>query len=307
MSRVGPAKGTTVTTLLRSERARRGLRATDLAEQIGVHPMSILRWERRERLPGPRHIHALARVLDIEPARVAGFFDDARARSGASAPLGHRGQGLRSLRWAADVPAVRIAAALEVPVSSVYNWEAGRARIPATLLAPLAAVLTMTPEALSARLAAPSNVVPARVETASPLRRLRLRSRLSQVRAAQAAGLDRHSLGAWERGRATPPLVAVRRLARAYGVPAAAVARAAGITPPPLLDRARWRSGDLPAVVRTLRDWTGLTQGELATRCGCSAAAVRTWESGRVVPSQRSLTRLEQAFNLPPGALAAAL
>ncbi len=80
-----------MTTLLRSERSRRGLRATDLAREIGVHPMSILRWERRERLPGPAHIHALARALELEPAHVAGFFHDARSagrrgRAGAPRP-----------------------------------------------------------------------------------------------------------------------------------------------------------------------------------------------------------------------------
>lgn len=303
---MGPAKGTTVTTLLRYERARRGLRAIDLAEQIGVHPMSILRWERRERLPGPGHIHALARVLEIEPARVAGFFDDARPRAAPDADRGHRGPGLRMLRWSAEVSVARIAAELGVPASTVYNWESGRARIPAARLPSLARLLAMSPEVLAARLAAPTAIV-APAPVVSPLRRLRHRSRLSQAHAARAAGVDRHSLGAWECGRARPSLVAVRRLARVYGVPAAVVARAAGITPPTLLDRSRWRPGDLPAVVRTLRDWAGLTQGELAARCGCSTAAVRTWESGRVVPSPRSLTRLEQAFNLPPGALAAAL
>ncbi|HWJ09874.1 MAG TPA: helix-turn-helix transcriptional regulator [Nocardioides sp.] len=296
-----------MTTLLRSERTRRGLRATDLAQEIGVHPMSILRWERRERLPGPVHIHALARALELEPAHVAGFFDDVRsATSGPAVASGHRGRALRTLRWRASVPAASIAARIGVPPSTVYNWEAGRARIPAERITPLAEALGMSAEVLVAELAAGPSASSRPGPPVSPLRRLRHRARLSQARAAAAAGIDRHALGSWERGNGTPPLAAVRRLAGAYGTPVAQVARAAGVEPPHLLDRARWRPGDLPAVIRTLREWAGLTQADLARRCGCSTAAVRTWESARVVPSARLLGRLELAFGLPAGALGAA-
>lgn len=297
-----------MTALLRSERARRGLRPTDLAEAIGVHPMSILRWERRERLPGPAHIHALARVLELEPARVADFFDDARAAAPAEpGPAGHRGQGVRALRWRAEVSASAIAAALAVPVSTVYNWEAGRARIPDSHIPALADALGLTPAALVERLRRPAAAIERPGAPPSPLRQLRHRCRLSQARAAAAAGVDRHALGAWERGKAVPPLVAVRRLARTYGVSVATVARAAGVEPPRLLDRGQWRSGDLPAVLRTLRQWAGITQPELAARCSCSTAAVRTWEAGRGAPSARMRARLERAFGLPDGALAAAI
>ncbi|HVK27097.1 MAG TPA: helix-turn-helix domain-containing protein [Nocardioides sp.] len=294
-----------MTTLLRSERARRGLRATDLAHEIGVHPMSILRWERRERLPGPVHIHALARVLELEPAHVAGFFDDARTAAAEPAP-GHRGQALRGLRWRSSTSAAAIARRIDVPVSTIYNWEAGRARIPAERIPALADALDLSTDALVAQLAAPTTVLGRPRPPVSPLRHLRHRARLSQARAAAAAGVDRHALGSWERGGGTPPLAAIRRLAGAYGAPVAHVARAAGVEPPHLLDRARWRPGDLPGVIRALREWAGLTQGELARRCGCSAAAVRTWESARVVPSGRMMARLELAFGLPTGALDAA-
>lgn len=293
-----------MTTLLRSERARRGLRATDLAREIGVHPMSILRWERRERLPGPVHIHALARVLDLEPARIAGFFDDAREVSPPSTrPAGHRGQNLRPLRLRAGVAATAIAAALGVPASTVYNWETGRVRIPEERLATLARTLGLAPADLTVGLASPVLAVHRPASPTSPLRRLRHRSRLSQSRAAVLAGVDRRSLGTWERGEAAPPLFALRRLGHVYGVPVSTVARAAGVTPPRLLDRRHWQPGDLPAVLRTLRLWTGLTQGQLAARCGCSVAAVRGWEAGRAAPSARLLAGLERALGLPAGAL----
>ncbi|GAA4818885.1 helix-turn-helix domain-containing protein [Nocardioides caeni] len=297
-----------MTTLLRSERTRRGLRAADLAQEIGVHPMSILRWERRERLPGPAHIHALARVLELDPSHVARFFDDARSPAAAPASSdGHRGQALRDLRWRCSVSVASIAGRVGVPASTVYNWEAGRARIPAERIPALADALDLSPDLLVGHLAVPAPVRDRPSPPMSPLRRLRHRARLSQTRAAAVAGVDRHALGGWERGAGVPPLAAIRRLAAAYGAPVAHVARAAGVEPPQLLDRARWRPGDLPGVVRALREWAGLSQSELAGRCHCSTAAVRTWESARVVPSGRMVTRLERAFGLPAGALAAAL
>lgn len=285
-------------TFLRNHRLRREIRPIDLARTVGVHPTSILRWERRERLPGPVHIRDLAHALELDPASVAAFFDAARP---SPSDAGVHGRGLRAARRAANVPVTAIAHRLGVRVATVYNWEAGRARIPDEALAALGRVLGIPADDLVARLStAPA---PASPSPPGPLRRLRLRSRLSQERAARAAGVHRHSLSAWERGRGTPPLVVVRRLARAYGRPTSEVAAAAGVEPPALLDPRRWRSGDLPAVLRTLREWTGLTQEDLADRCGCSIATVRAWEADRATPSARLRACVEATFGLTTGSL----
>lgn len=108
-----------MTTYLRARRASRSLSATEVAERVGVHPTSVLRWERGERLPGPTHIHRLARSLAVETADVAGFFDSLRPRA-TSLPETVRGHGLRPLRHAAGVPATRLAAKIGVPAASVY-------------------------------------------------------------------------------------------------------------------------------------------------------------------------------------------
>ena len=84
---------------LRRRRQTLALSPAALAGALGVHPTSVLRWERRERLPGPAHIRRLAAALGLSTPQVAGFFDAARApapatrRPGprtATAP-GHRG------------------------------------------------------------------------------------------------------------------------------------------------------------------------------------------------------------------------
>ncbi|WP_183098543.1 helix-turn-helix transcriptional regulator [Nocardioides pelophilus] len=288
-------------TLLRRERTQRQLRPEDLARQLGVHPMSVLRWERRERLPGPAHLYPLATALELDPTRVIEFFDAARSR--VAPPESVRGHGLRRLRQQAGIPAVTIAAELGVRASTVYNWEAGRARIPHPHLEPLARLLRLSTPDLVARLrAAPATRAPRPAPTTA-LGRIRRRSRLSIQQAAAAADVRRHALSEWERGLGTPPLAAARRLARAYGVPLAEVASAAGVRPPRLLDARQWQPGDFPEVLRCLRAWTGLTQRELAVRAGCSPESVRSWEAGRAAPRPPSLRRVEQAFGLAGHAL----
>jgi transcriptional regulator with XRE-family HTH domain len=291
-----------VDTFLRDQRTERALAASDVARRLAVHPNSVLRWERRDQLPGPQHIHALAGTLGIDVARVAAFFDGARAD--AAPVTGVRGHGLRPLRWSAGVPVRRIAAALGVPAATVYNWEAGRVRIPEDHLSALASVLGTTVPVMTACLRAaptPASTPPASTPP-SPLRRLRRRAGLSQEALARRIGTTRHRVGAWERGE-RPPLWAVRRMAREYGVPVARLASLAGVPAPPLLDPGRWTAGDLPAVLATMRAWNGLTQAEVAARCGFHPTSVRAWENGRTVPSRRSREQLERVLGLPAGAL----
>ncbi len=236
-------------------------------------------------------------------SRVASFFDEARGlRPGT--PVGLRGHGLRPLREAARVPVRQVASRVGVPPSRVYNWEAGRARIPLRHVSDLAEVLRVETGALREILAsAPSGPNPAGL---TELRRLRRRTGLSQAHVARSIGATRHRLGAWERGQRQPPLSAVRRLAAVYGVPTAQVARAAGVPAPRVLDVQGWSRGDLPAALVALRQWSGLTQRALAEHCGCSTSTVRAWERGRGRPGERTRIRVEQVYGLPEGSLLAA-
>lgn len=286
-------------TFLIAQRRRRNLSADEVAARLGVHRTSVHRWERRVRLPGPGHIRGLAESLAMDTAQVAAFFDAARSPSPGS-PEVVRGQALRWLRTRTGVTVQQLARSAEVRPSTVYNWEAGRAGIPLALLPRLAGPLDLDPEGLAGLLrSGPAQTPP---PPAYPLRRLRHRTGLSQAQVATRIGHCRKTLGAWERG-ATPPLVALRLLARVYGVPVSTVARAAGVTPPPLLDPRSWRPGDLAAALTTLRAWSGLTQGELAVRLGCSTPAVRGWEKARTRPTPRLRRQLERLYGLTEGAL----
>lgn len=290
-----------MTTLLREHRRLHALSADALARDLEVHPTSLLRWERRERLPGPDHVKALAHALELETTIVARFFDEARPAPVAAA--GVRGPGLRALRTQAGVTVRELSLRLDVRPATVYNWESGRARIPAAMLPSLAETLGIEVSRLGGELrSAPVTGSPA---SSSELRRLRRRTGLSQAAVAARIGTTRHRLGTWERG-GLPPLWAVRRMAAVYGVPVARVARAAGVTAPPLLDPRTWSPGDLPGALVALREWSGLTQRELAERCGWHPTSVRAWERGRVLPVARTRSRLEQLYGLRHGALLAA-
>jgi transcriptional regulator with XRE-family HTH domain len=290
-----------VTTFLRDRRKSRYLTAADLAARVGVHPMSILRWERRDRLPGPSHIRRLARSLAVETAEVASFFDDVRPPGKYDADT-VRGHGLRPLRHTARVSVTRLAAAAGVPAATVYNWESGRARVPHRHLPALAEQLGLDAPALRRFLAAAPAAVTVPGPPPSELRRLRRRVGLSQAEVAARIGAGRHSVSAWERGQ-RPPLAAVRLLARVYGVPVARVAGAAGVSPPRQLDRRTWAPGDLPEVLEALRLWAGMTQADVAERMSCSVASVRAWENARGVPGRTLRLRLERLYGLPEGDL----
>jgi transcriptional regulator with XRE-family HTH domain len=292
-------------TPLREHRLHHRLSPDELATRIGVHPTTVLRWERGDRLPGPSHLKALAGELGLETAEVAGFFDAFRTSTPRAPTNALPARSLRVLRHRAQVPAVRLAETVGVPPATVYNWEAGRARLPLEHLPKLARVLRLDLDALRDLIARPPAKAARRPP--GPLRRMRHRTGLTQAVVARRIGTSRHLVGSWERGEQRPPLSAVRRLAGVYGMPVSAVARAAGVRPPELLDPRSWSPGDFPAALRVLRQWSGLRQRDVAERCGCSVAAVRAWEAGRGVPLPARRRRLEEIFGLRPDALVRAL
>lgn len=189
---------------------------------------------------------------------------------------------------------------LGVPPATVYNWESGNTRLPDATVADLSAALQIDADRCRHLLTRATPAPPPPVRSALAV--LRLRRGISQVAASRALGVARSTLRQWEEGQ-PPPLDAVRRMAAVYAVSVARVADAAGVRFPTELDPTTWRAGDLPAVLRVLRAWSGLTQAELAARCGARPDTVRAWEAGRTRPTPESRRRLEHLYRLPPEAL----
>lgn len=287
---------------LRELRRERGLSATQVAGMLSVSPSSIHRWERGARLPGPVHLRALADAFDVPLADIVRSVDTHRPPPARASGL--PGRGLRALRRARGLSAASLAAALGVPAHHVYNWEHGRCRIPMHYRKPLASALSVSEIRLPDLLTwAPS---PPRLrEPCHPIAAMRIRSGLSQVSAADRLGVSRWTLRRWERGE-RPTLAGIRGMAGLYNLPISHVAKVAGVVFPSELDPSTWSPGQLPGLLRVLRDWSGLTQRALAARVGAALATVRGWESGRIQPGDHLRRRLEQVFRLPEGALLAA-
>lgn len=286
---------------LRAARQASALAAGEVAVLLGVHPTTVTRWERRDRFPAPQHLHALASAYDVSVAAVSAYFDEARCRM-PRAEDDCPGRGLRRLRDAHGITASELANRVAVPVHTVYNWESGTARVPRRQIQLLAEVFSMAVDEVETSLRRGPAPVTLHSSAQSPLRRLRVAAGQSQEQLSRSAGVARSSLRAWEHGVA-PGLSAIRGLARALDLPAVELARRLGVDLPRELVPAAWRPGDLPAVLRVLRLWSRLTQAELARHCGCSSAAVRSWERGRSRPSERLRERLELLYRLPPDAL----
>lgn len=225
--------------LLRVRRTELGLSASHVAAGLGVHPTTVLRWERGERSPGSEAVVGLARALRTDIAAVSAVVHPVRPEP---AP-GLCATGLRSVRTDAGVRAVEVAAALGVRPSTVYNWEHGRARLPDHLLGPLAQLLGHEPDGLRALLRRPGTPRALQAPPRRGLQPARVRCGLTQRGLAARVGVSRHLIGRWERG-AAPDLYHLRRLAIALDHDVAAVARWFDIRPPSGLDPRHRHSRD---------------------------------------------------------------
>lgn len=286
--------------LLRATRRSRGLSAEYVARSLGVHRMTVTRWERRERLPGGDHVTRLANLLELDRRELTAFFDAVRPPSAGLGPA--RGHGLRALRRRASIPVRRLAEQLQVNSARIYGWESGTVPIPRHHLPKIAAELGLAPTELEHRLRPMPATAEGGVSAPSRLERIRRRAGLTKTQVAKRVRVHPSTISKWERG-AAPPLVMLRRLARVYGLSTGVLAEAAGVRPPRVLAPSRWTSGDLPDVIRAFRAWHGLTQSEIAALVGRDVGQIQRWEAGRAVPSVATLKALNAALGLPAGEL----
>lgn len=287
---------------LRDARLDRGLSPADVAAAVGVHPQTVLRWERWERLPGWREVEGLARALAVPREAVLREVDAHRPSPDRSA--GYAGPGLRALRRRAGVPVAELARRVGVSPSTVYNWEHGRVRVPPVHVEALAVLLDLPVGDLVRVLRASAGLdVVQRAAPSTVLGRRRVDLRLTVSEVARRTGLARHRLAALEAGAPFGRASEVRALAEVLRCPPGALLRVHPVEDPLLLRPAAWAPGHLPRLVRAHRRWGGDTQAALARALGCSADAVRCWERGSATPAPTRRRALERRWRLPEHAL----
>ena len=129
--RPATAFGATVNTFLREHRRHRALSAERARPPSSTStPSRSCAGSAANACPAPDTSRALASALELETAAVAGFFDEARPALDAGCRV-PRGMGCEPPRRGPASPCAELALRLDVLPATVYNWEAGRARIPA--------------------------------------------------------------------------------------------------------------------------------------------------------------------------------
>lgn len=123
------------------------------------------------------------------------------------------------------------------------------------------------------------------------VRRLRAEQCLTLTNLAAVTGLSASYLSEIERGKKTPSLTTLDRLAAGLGVTRDA------LVPPP---EARLDAPGLPARLRAARERAGLTQEALAEAAGVSTGMIGQLESAATLPSLPTIERLARALGVSP-------
>lgn len=123
------------------------------------------------------------------------------------------------------------------------------------------------------------------------VRRLRIERGLTLTNLAASTGLSASYLSEIERGKKTPSLTALDRLADGLG------ATRDALVPPP---EARLDAPGLPARLRAARERAGLTQEGLAEAAGVSTGLIGQLESAATLPSLPTIERLARALGVSP-------
>jgi transcriptional regulator with XRE-family HTH domain len=282
---------------LAQARLRTGLNRVELGRLLHVGPAAIYRWESGLGCPPPDRLDALARALgltateldnalvDHPPSR----FDGVRL-PGLGAVLRHRGVRRRQVRQL-----------LGVSLSTVYEWESGRTRVPRRVIGLFADACQMEQEELVRQACAG----PRPASPRSALAAIRRRAGMTQREAAAVLRLSPSTLSRYENGHRAVRLPLARRLARAYSVKLGTVLAACDVVPPRMLLTPTWTPEQLPRILADLRVAAGASKSQVARSAQVGHSTVGRWETGESRPSRLALATLEATYELSPGRLTA--
>lgn len=279
-------------------RLDRGISQAELARRLSIGQATLSRWESGERTPHRLDVLRIAQALGMPQQRAVSLFEDYRPRRRQFAG---RLPGLALLLAARRVDEQTAARALGVSDAALRDWVRGARPVPVVVVDGLSALVGQDLWPNLPELRRPLRAAPTPPVSALAARRQQLG--ITQRQLGRHLGASQTTISAWEAG-ARPGRSWHAPLARALRWDVESLCAALGVTEPTRPDVARRGPGDLPAVLRELRESSGLSRAQMGRCVGVDPRTVGKWESGSGRPSARSLRRLAALFGVPSHHLA---
>lgn len=279
-------------------RLDRGISQAELARRLSIGQATLSRWESAERTPHRQDVLRIAQALGMSSQTAVALFADYRPRRRQFAG---RLPGLAMLLAARGVDEQAAAGALGVPDAVLRGWVRGARPVPVAVVDGLSSLVGQDLWPNLTALRRPLRAAPRPPVSALAARRQQLG--ITQRQLGRHLGASQTTISAWEAG-ARPGRSWHAPLARALRWDVESLCAALGVGESARPDVARCEPGDLPAVLRELRESSGLSRAQLGRCVGVDPRTVGKWESGSCRPSARSLHRLAALFGVPSHHLA---
>jgi len=195
------------------------------------------------------------------------------------------GERVKQLRLDRGMTIEELSDRLDIPVDCMLDVEAGKRRLSRPTINEVASIFSVAETELEAEEQPAAELTPEGI--GRKIRELREAKELSMNQLARKAGLSAAHLSEVERGLTAASLRTLEKLADVLEVPVAVLLGSAECDP-------------LGERLRRLRERVGLTQKELAELVGASHTLVGQVETGRLVPSVATLTRLAGVLGVSP-------
>lgn len=127
------------------------------------------------------------------------------------------------------------------------------------------------------------------MDVSNKIREARKAAGLTQKGLAEKAGLATITIQQYESNKRQPRLDQLQKISHALGCPLSAFLQDDNI--------------DIGARIRAIRQQKGMTQKQVADKCGMADSAIRKYESGAQVPKVETAKRIAAALNVPPAQL----
>lgn len=279
-------------------RLDRGISQAELARRLSIGQATLSRWESGERTPHRLDVLRIAQALGMPPQTAVSLFEAYRPHRRQFAG---RLPGLALLLAARGVDEQAAACVLGVSDAALRDWVRGARPVPVVVVDGLSALVGQDLWPNLPELRRPLRTAPAPPVSALAARRQQLG--ITQRQLGRHLGASQTTISAWEAG-ARPGRSWHAPLARALRWDVESLCSALGVKEPTRPDVTRCGPGDLPAVLRDLRESSGLSRAQLGRCVGVDPRTVGKWESGAGRPSARSLLRLAALFGVPSQHLA---